>query len=229
MLLTVFIMLNSLAGGVVYCGQRLEIPVAVQTAVRYAGQVTSQAEQGTRLQSLVRENDAQVASLPQDDSADPRPLPGWFRVFLRKNFPDLPKSGRPQYPEDAVHLLKWLNANPNFSKNELDARLAKLREFVPGVIRENEKRAKYPKEWEVEVPKDTKLDRLRQSLDDEFDLLPPKDLEDKTPLPIWFRGDFRKKNPTLATSGPYQYPRTANRILRWLVSHPNSFDEEQKQ
>ena len=83
-------------------------------------------------------------------------------------------------------------------------------------------RARYPKAWEVEVPAGTRLDTLRREMDAQFPVLPPKDLEDQTPLPIWFRVYLRKKNPGLPAHGPYQYPRTATRLLQWMVAHPNS-------
>jgi hypothetical protein len=83
-------------------------------------------------------------------------------------------------------------------------------------------RARYPREWDVEVPPGTRLDSLRRQLDREIRLLPPGDLEDQTPLPIWFRVYLRKQNPDMATSGPYQYPRTAPRLLRWMLAHPDS-------
>lgn len=83
-------------------------------------------------------------------------------------------------------------------------------------------RARYPKRWEVTVPPGTRLDSLRRALDSELSALPPNDLDDRTALPIWFRVYLRKKNPDLPTSGPYQYPRTAPAILRWMLSHPDS-------
>jgi hypothetical protein len=86
-------------------------------------------------------------------------------------------------------------------------------------------RARYPKEWEVEVPEGTALDSLRRELDTQISLLPPLDTEDQSPLPIWFRVYLRKQNPDLPTSGPYQYPRTANRLLQWMVAHPDSVPE----
>jgi hypothetical protein len=84
-----------------------------------------------------------------------------------------------------------------------------------------EKRARYPREWEVAVPEGSKLDALRKSLDKEISLLPDTDLEDRSPLPAWFRVYLRKYHPELKTSGAYQYPRNANRLLQYLVEHPN--------
>lgn len=83
------------------------------------------------------------------------------------------------------------------------------------------KRAAYPKDWEVPVTKNTKLDELRLKLDKQISTLPAADLEDQSPLPIWFRVYLRKQYPDLPTSGPYQYPRTANRILRRMLDNPN--------
>jgi hypothetical protein len=95
-------------------------------------------------------------------------------------------------------------------------------EKKPSTRAENQQRERYPKEWEVSVPEGTKLDKARQMLDKQSNLLPPKDLEDQTPLPIWFRVYLRKEFPELAKSGPYQYPRTANRILQRLLDNPDS-------
>jgi hypothetical protein len=80
----------------------------------------------------------------------------------------------------------------------------------------------YPKKWERMIPKGTHLDSLRRSLEKEYHLLPALDLEDRSPLPVWFRIYLRKRHHNLPRSGPYQYPRTANRILQWMLDHPDS-------
>jgi hypothetical protein len=100
-----------------------------------------------------------------------------------------------------------------------------IEQRISGMDEEDRKAPVYPKEWEVVVPNGTKLDALRKSLEKERDLLPEKDLDDKSPLPIWFRVYLRKHNPDLRKSGPYQYPRTAGRLLQWMIQHPNSFEE----
>jgi hypothetical protein len=87
------------------------------------------------------------------------------------------------------------------------------------------RRAAYPKTWEVTVPKDTKLDEFRKKLDKQLYLLPTSDLEDQTPIPIWFRVYLRKRFPNLEKSGPYQYPRTATRILQKMLDNPNDVIE----
>src|SRR6476469_1229425 len=69
--------------------------------------------------------------------------------------------------------------------------------------------AKYPKEWNVAVAPGSKLDSLRKQMEKEANILPAKDLEDRTPIPAWFRVYLRKNNPSLPTSGAYQYPRTS--------------------
>jgi len=79
------------------------------------------------------------------------------------------------------------------------------------------------------VPKDTKLYRLKKTLEAEApSVLPPGDREDRSNLPLWFRVYFRKlqkhANPPLPTSGPYQYPRTANRLLQRLIDNPDADD-----
>jgi hypothetical protein len=81
---------------------------------------------------------------------------------------------------------------------------------------------KYPKQWGVAVAPGTKLDNLRQQMEKEANLLPAKDLEDRTPIPAWFRVYLRKNNPNLPTSGAYQYPRTSLRLLEYLASNPQN-------
>ena len=80
----------------------------------------------------------------------------------------------------------------------------------------------YPTQWEVRVPQGSKLDQLKKKLLQQIDLLPERDIEDKTPIPIWFRVYLRKTHKDLPTSGPYQYPKTARRILQQMLSNPNS-------
>jgi hypothetical protein len=83
-------------------------------------------------------------------------------------------------------------------------------------------RDSYPESWNVKVPAGTKLDRVRRELEREVHTLPERDVEDRTPIPAWFRVYLRKRLPNLSTSGPYQYPKTARRILQRLLNNPNS-------
>jgi hypothetical protein len=76
------------------------------------------------------------------------------------------------------------------------------------------------------VPPDTKLSKLKKALEAEAaSVLPPGDREDRSNLPLWFRVYYRKlhahADPPIATSGPYQYPRTANRVLQKMIDNPN--------
>lgn len=80
----------------------------------------------------------------------------------------------------------------------------------------------YPRAWDVKVPVGTKLDRLRRQLEREVSTLPEHDDEDGTPIPAWFRVYLRKRLKNLPTSGPYQYPRTARRVLQQLLNNPNN-------
>ena len=83
-------------------------------------------------------------------------------------------------------------------------------------------RARYPKDWDVHIPPGSRLDSLARALTRDVAALPPRDLEDQTPLPLWFRVYLRKKNPNLPATGPYQYPRSAPALLRWMVQHADS-------
>ncbi|MFC2155355.1 hypothetical protein ACFLRB_02540 [Acidobacteriota bacterium] len=184
---------------------------------------------GSKLENLAKTYDQKIALLPPGDLDDRAPLPGWFRAFLRKKLVGLPTKGRPQYPPDAGELLLWLKSNQGFSQNELNSRLEKLRKKVQAVKAENKRRTMYLAEWEVDVSAGTKLDTLRKRLDAEFSLLPEKDIEDTTPLPIWFRVYLRKQFPKLPKSGPYQYPRTAGRILQRMLGNPDAIEINDKQ
>lgn len=75
--------------------------------------------------------------------------------------------------------------------------------------------------WEKAIPDHTKLCRLKLLLDRQAEVLPERDLDDRSPLPKWFRVLLRKEHPDLATSGPYQYPKVANRILQGLLEKPD--------
>lgn len=184
---------------------------------------------GTKLETLAKNYDKKTTLLPTDDLADQAPMPKWFRAFLREKLVGLPTKGRPQYPREAKELLLWLKKNQDFHWNELNSRLKGFQQKVHSVKNENERRAMYPPEWEVEVPAGTKLDKLRKRLDAEINLIPEKDLEDSTPIPIWFRIYMRKQFSELPKSGKYQYPRTASRILYRLLSNPDANEIDVKE
>jgi hypothetical protein len=183
---------------------------------------------GTHFETLVRTYSDSIAPLPSQDGDDPIDLPLWFRKCLRAKLPGLPEKGRPQYPRQSVELLRWLVENQSFDPHEFERRVQGLQPAVAAVTQENQRRAKYPKEWECNVRKGTKLDILRKAMEEEFSILPPADVEDTTPLPIWFRVYLRKQFSDLPTSGPYQYPRTANRILQRLLDNPDSDELDKK-
>ena len=78
-----------------------------------------------------------------------------------------------------------------------------------------------PELWEVKMPEGSKLASLR----DQFrqrGVARAAELEDRSPLPIWFRNYIRHFHPeTLPTQGRYQYPRVSVQLLEWLVAHPD--------
>ena len=79
-----------------------------------------------------------------------------------------------------------------------------------------------PIEWNVTVPAGTRLELLSRSLTQQTAMLPARDAEDRSPLPLWFRVYLRRMFPRLARSGPYQYPRNAQLILQRMLDNPNS-------
>ncbi len=77
-----------------------------------------------------------------------------------------------------------------------------------------------PAVWEVQIREGTKLAALRNQYRHRV-ATPPTDLEDRSPLPVWFRNYVRHFHPVLPTQGRYQYPRVAAQLLEWLVAHPD--------
>jgi hypothetical protein len=76
--------------------------------------------------------------------------------------------------------------------------------------------------WEKPIPDGTRLCRLKVLLEQQAAVLPKHDLDDRSALPKWFRVLMRKEHANLPTSGAYQYPRTANRVLQGLLSEPDA-------
>lgn len=68
---------------------------------------------GTRLDSIRRTLDGEIMLLPEKDLEDNSPLPAWFRVYLRKKFPNLSTSGPYQYPRISNRILHQLMAHPD--------------------------------------------------------------------------------------------------------------------
>ena len=83
-------------------------------------------------------------------------------------------------------------------------------------------RARYPSEWTVEIPEGTRLEEVSREMDSRLDLLPPADLEDRLPIPPWFRVFLRLSYPELPREGPLQYPESSRAELRWIVENPDS-------
>jgi hypothetical protein len=80
---------------------------------------------------------------------------------------------------------------------------------------------KYPPAWDVRVAGKSLLAEIKTRYQQRTPTLPPADLEDRAPLPAWFRAYLRDIFPGLPTSGPYQYPWAGVQILEWMVAHPD--------
>jgi len=78
----------------------------------------------------------------------------------------------------------------------------------------------YPKEWDVPVRSGTALAEIkaaytgRRAAATHVD-----DLQDRSPLPSWFRDYLRANLNGLPEGGRYQYPRVSVEILEWMLSH----------
>jgi hypothetical protein len=193
-------------------------------AMRSIAAMAASSAAETSLERLIAAQVEGKGLLPSADHEDALAIPVWFRVLLRKRLSGLPTAGSPQYPREALLVLSWLQAHPNAPDAEQARRIEDLEQYVARVAADNQRAARYPKEWDRPTPPGTALDALRQKLERRLDLLPERDLEDRSPLPPWFRVYLRQQFPELARSGPYQYPRTANRILQRLLDHPNSVE-----
>jgi hypothetical protein len=81
------------------------------------------------------------------------------------------------------------------------------------------------RQWERPIQPESKLARLKPLLERKYGLLPPHDLDDRSPLPLWFRVYWRLEHTDLRTSGPDQYGReAARRTFQALLDDPNSPD-----
>ena len=83
-------------------------------------------------------------------------------------------------------------------------------------------RARYPQadQWEIKVRSGTRLDSLRRQWTNRLRrVAAARDVEDRSPYPLWYRGWLRERLPGLPTSGPYQYPRVAAQLLEWMTAH----------
>ncbi len=77
-------------------------------------------------------------------------------------------------------------------------------------------------EWAGWLPPprpDTRLDSLRTVFRDSLGLLPPRDWEDRSPLPSWFRAYLRHSLPFLPQRGPLQYPLVSAELFEWMLLH----------
>ena len=172
------------------------------------------------LDQLKAQYQNRVHELPEADGQDKSSLPLWFRAYLRAHLTGLAIKGTRQYPSGSVEFLNWLKQQKCASESELNSRLGALQKEIA----EAEKArilTEYPQNWTVPIKQGSKLDEVATQLQQEYEILPADDLQDRSPLPIWFRVYLRKVYPDLPTSGPYQYPRTANRILQELLDHPD--------
>jgi hypothetical protein len=83
-------------------------------------------------------------------------------------------------------------------------------------------RARYPNaaRWEIGIRSGTRLDSLRRRFSNRLRrVAAARDVEDRSPYPLWYRGWLRERFPGLPTAGPYQYPRVAQQILDWMEAH----------
>jgi hypothetical protein len=162
-----------------------------------------------------------VKQLPERDREDASSLPLWFRIYLRTQLPGLSVGGEQQYPSGSIALLDWLVKTKCVSKGDLDTRLAQLQDEI-AASKKGPSLSEYPPNWNVPIKAGSRLEIVAKQLQEQAELLPANDLQDRSPLPIWFRVYLRKVFPDLPKSGSYQYPRTANRILQELLDHPDN-------
>jgi hypothetical protein len=161
-----------------------------------------------------------VKQLPERDRDDTSSLPLWFRIYIRTQLSGLSVAGERQYPSGSVALFDWLGKSKCVSKGDLDARLAQLQDEI-AASKKGPNLSEYPPNWNVPIKPGSRLETIARQLQEHAELLPPDDLQDRSPLPIWFRVYLREVFPDLPKNGAYQYPRTANRILQELLDHPD--------
>jgi hypothetical protein len=89
--------------------------------------------------------------------------------------------------------------------------------------REASLRSAYPRQWDITtIPAGSALALLKSRYERRLPLLAAaRDLEDRSPLPPWFRAYVRHNFPGLPSEGAYQYPRVTAQMLEWMLAHPN--------
>jgi hypothetical protein len=196
-------------------------PLVVLAASAYLFAGGGRCEQAAISVSKVKaEFQEKVKQLPQGDSEDTSSVPLWFRLYLRTRLSGLPVAGVRQYPSGSVALFDWLVKSKCVSKGDLDTRLAQLQNEL-AALRKEPNLSEYPQNWDVPIKPGSRLETIAKQLQEQAELLPANDLQDRSPLPIWFRVYLREVFPDLPKSGAYQYPRTANRILQELLDRPD--------
>jgi len=94
--------------------------------------------------------------------------------------------------------------------------------FYPWLAQAQLTKEKYPAQWEAHVPEFTALAQIRDTYDKRRSVqMHTADLEDQSPQPFWFRAYLRDHLHELPTRGRYQYPRVAQQILQWMLTHPD--------
>ncbi len=63
---------------------------------------------GSELDRIRQKMQPRADLLPESDLEDQTALPSWFRAYLREKYPDLPKSGKYQYPDSAQVMFSTL-------------------------------------------------------------------------------------------------------------------------
>jgi hypothetical protein len=95
-------------------------------------------------------------------------------------------------------------------------------QIVAPVAQSQNSRQQYPSSWDYVPPAGTAFAEIRTSYTQRRSIkLPDNDLQDRSPLPAWFRGYLRDYLEALPRAGSYQYPRVGVQIYQWMKSHPN--------
>ncbi|MFL6438143.1 MAG: sialidase family protein [Terriglobales bacterium] len=80
----------------------------------------------------------------------------------------------------------------------------------------------FPERWDRPVPAGSALAEIKDTYQKRRAVrMIATDLADVSPLPFWFRAYLRDQLPGLPTTGSYQYPRVAEQVFEWMLTHPD--------
>jgi BNR/Asp-box repeat protein len=88
-------------------------PSEARLTLLYPSAWDVQVKERTKLETIKQLYERRPFRLAVSDAQDRAPLPPWFRAFVRDNLPEIPISGKYQYPRATSQFFEWVLAHPD--------------------------------------------------------------------------------------------------------------------